>query len=339
MEPHNNIYLGAECRGVFRIPGSHNTINALYDHYASPDGDEGAISGTVRCPTLPEHIPCSVHDVASVFKKFLSGLPGGILGKVWLFEAFLSIYTQLDAEAELTRTKQSKIRARLIALAIGSLTPRPQRELVCAVFGLLSLIGRVAETAPREDGQGRPLPTSDLMGYGALGIIFGPLLIGDLLENRELFRAGPAGMLTFTERGPPKSSRSRQKKSKSSEESDTPMQVADRMKVVNCITEMLITHWRDVVRHMRNLGVLRSSKGTYGFAGAEGLGRLRPSISETFMLQRPPDWLLEKSESVDVARAESPSPPSCEYCHTRSHEMLKLISCDRPQLQWSPMPS
>jgi hypothetical protein len=49
-----------------------------------------------------------VHDVASVFKKFLAGLPGGILGKIWLFDAFVSVYSQLDAAAELT-TKQSKV--------------------------------------------------------------------------------------------------------------------------------------------------------------------------------------------------------------------------------------
>ena len=134
-----------------------------------------------------------MHDVASAFKKFLAGLPGGILGKAWLFDAFMSIYSQFDAEAELMRTKKSKVRARLIALAIATIASRHHRELICAVLGLLSVIGQAAETAPREDEHGRPLPTSDLMGYGALGIVFGPLLMGDLLDSHDLRPTGPQG--------------------------------------------------------------------------------------------------------------------------------------------------
>ena len=76
--------LGPQLRGIFRINGSHATVSALYDHYASQDDDGDAVSGTVRCPTLPDNIQCDEHDVASAFKKFLSGLPGGILGKIWL---------------------------------------------------------------------------------------------------------------------------------------------------------------------------------------------------------------------------------------------------------------
>lgn len=158
--------------------------------------DHGAvISGTVRCPTLPEHIRCDVHDVASAFKKFISGLPGGILGSLSLFDAFISIQSQLNSAPELTRTKQSRVRARLIALAIATLRSQYRRELICAVFGLLSLIGRSAEVAPRENERGQPLPTSDLMGYGPLGIVFGPLLVGDLLENYTMLIPNPRGGL------------------------------------------------------------------------------------------------------------------------------------------------
>lgn len=107
------------------------------------------IAGTIRCPTLPEHIRCDVHDVASAFKKFLSGLPGGILGSLKLLDAFVSIHSQLHGDPELMRTKQSKVRARLIALAIATLKSQYRRELICAVFGLLCMIGRVAETARR----------------------------------------------------------------------------------------------------------------------------------------------------------------------------------------------
>ncbi|KAK4242295.1 hypothetical protein C8A03DRAFT_11509 [Achaetomium macrosporum] len=157
-------------------------VNALYSHYCA-DGDADEISSTICSPNLPSHIKAGTHDVASTFKRLLSGLPGGILGSVALFDALAAIHGQLDGEAELTRTKQTKVRARLIALAIGTVKSPLRRDLICAVFGLLCLIGRTAEKAPREDGHGRPLRTSDLMGYNALGIVFGPLLIGDLLNS------------------------------------------------------------------------------------------------------------------------------------------------------------
>lgn len=271
------------------------------------------ISGTVRCPTLPEHIRCNVHDVASAFKKFLAGLPGGILGKTWLLDAFVSIYSQLDATAELNRTKQSKVRARLIALAIACVAPRFQRELICAVMGLLSMIGRAAETAPREDDHGRPLPTSDLMGYGALGIIFGPLLIGDLVDGHELCSGETDGSLAFIQRSPPKSIRSRHKKTRSAEEPNLFKQGTEKVKLMNSIAEMLITHWRDVVRHMRNVGGLGFRKTSPGYIQPPPRPLLRPSASESFAIRRPPDWFAEQISARELNRSKSPTPSSRKW--------------------------
>ena len=124
---------------------------------------------------------------------------------------FIAIHSQLNGEPEYPRTKQTKVRARLIALAIGTIKSQYRRELMCAVFGLLSLIGRVAEVSPREDEDGRPLPTADLMGYNALGIVFGPLLIGDLLNQYTMKVVTPSvGMLLFP-MSPPKFRKERRK--------------------------------------------------------------------------------------------------------------------------------
>lgn len=314
--------LAATSRGIFRIPGAHSTINALYNHYASQDEDGEVVNGTVRCPTLPEHIQCNVNDVASAFKKFLAGLPGGILGKAWLFDAFMSIYSQLDAEAELMRTKQSKVRARLIALAIATVAPRYQRELICAVLGLLSMIGRAAETAPREDKYGRPLPTSDLMGYGALGIVFGPLLMGDLLDGHDLCPTGPHGSLVFIQRSPPKSSSGKHKKNESTDDPTTLLRGTDKIRIVNSITEMLITHWRDVVRHMKNLGALKRMKQHYGLT-RENTGTLAPPLSpELFAIRRPRDWDVERTSKRHVDRSTSPTPSSRELLELWSFSLL-----------------
>jgi hypothetical protein len=264
----------------------------------------------VRCPTLPEHIQCGVHDVASAFKKFLAGLPRGILGKTWLFNAFVSIYTQLDAEAELTRTKQSKVRARLIALAIAAISSRYQRELVCAVLGLLSMIGRAAETAPREDDYARPLPTSDLMGYEALGIVFGPLLIGNLLHSHDLCPTGPHGSLIFIQRSPPRSPKEKQKKQKNSDDSTILLQGTDKIRTVNSIAEMLITHWRDVVRHMKNLGALKPTTQRHGLTRADTGGFATPPLLQPFAIRRPRDQDVDRSSVRHVDRSRSPTPSS-----------------------------
>ncbi|KAJ4389426.1 hypothetical protein N0V93_006894 [Gnomoniopsis smithogilvyi] len=248
-----------ETRGVFRIPGSIRVVNELYEFYCAEQSAD--VASTVRSPNLPAHILVGIHDVASCFKKFLSGLPGGILGSLSLFDAMIAINSRLYGDPEFSRTKQSKIRARLIALAIGTLRSQFRRELICAVFGLLCLLGRAAETAPREDELGRPLPTSDLMGYNALGIVFGPLLIGDMLGSYAVKLADPSSGLFIVPRSP-SSSKSQKGKKKSKEAIDDPGQPpfldVDKIHVANNITEMLVTNWRDVVRQMRSLDTTMS---------------------------------------------------------------------------------
>jgi hypothetical protein len=278
------------------------------------DEEGQVIAGTVRCPTLPNHIRCDTHDVASAFKKFLAGLPGGILGSLALFNAFISIQTQFQGDAELTRTKQSKVRARLIALAVATLRSQYRRELICAVFGLLSMIGRAAETTPREDERGRPLPTSDLMGYCPLGIVFGPLLVGDLLEDYTIRLVNPHGGLVLLPISPPKSRKERSKKNKSGDEGTTFSNHIDKIKVANSITEMLITHWRDVVRHMKNLSALKVVAGTQSLAVRNpNPPMLRPSASETFALRKPPDWDNFGSPLRRRERSVSPTPNRRPY--------------------------
>lgn len=294
---------------MFRIPGSQNAVAALYNHYCSMDEEGHIIAGTVRCPTLPDHIKCDTHDVASAFKKFLAGLPGGILGSLALFNAFISIQTQFQGDAEVNRTKQSKVRARLIALAVATLRSQYRRELICAVFGLLSMIGRAAEIAPREDERGRPLPTSDLMGYCPLGIVFGPLLVGDLLEDYAVRLVNPHGGLLLLPISPPKSRKERSKKTKTGEEGTTFSNHVDKIKVANSITEMLITHWRDVVRHLRSLHNLTVNTGAQSLAVRNANPPvLRPSASETFALRKPPDWDQFGSPRRREERSVSPTP-------------------------------
>ncbi|CRK29156.1 hypothetical protein BN1708_015497 [Verticillium longisporum] len=297
---------GLVTRGVFRIPGSQRIVNALFDYYCF-EGQNEEVARTVRCPNLPTHISAGPHDIASAFKKFLGVLPGGILGSLGLFDALVAIHSQSRAEPEFIRTRQTKIRGRLIALAIGTLQSQFHRELVCAVFGLLSLVGRQAEIAPHEDGLGHPLPTSDLMGYSALGIIFGPLLIGDLLDTYNIRVAHPSSGLLLFPMTPTKLKKERSRsKTMVSEHSPT----VDKILIANEIAEMIITHWRDVVRNLRSLSVLAGkgrSKGNSNGDLASRRGFLRSSASEPFKLKRPPGWEDHSPDMPGAGRTGSPT--------------------------------
>lgn len=309
MGVYTDSGIGADTRGVFRIPGSVRTVNALYDYYCA-DGDADEISSTIRCPNLPAHIKTGTHDVASTFKRLLSGLPGGILGSLTLFDALVAIHSQLKGDPEFPRTKQTKLRARLIALAIGTIRSQLRRDLICAVFGLLSMIGRAAEKAPREDGHSRPLPTADLMGYSALGIVFGPLLVGDLISFYTMRIADPgAGLVVFPVTPPP--AKKERWRCKAGEESHPPAQAIDKIHVANSITEMLITHWREVVRQMRSLGALKPDTGRNRPSALVQRIRqtsgLRPSISE-FMARKPAEWGSGRPVSGQFDPRGSPIP-------------------------------
>lgn len=235
-------------------------MNTLYNYYHD-NWDEEEVSSTTRCPSLPSHIKLGIHDIASVFKRFLGNLSGGILGSLAVFDALVAIFSQLQAEPEFTRTRRTRLRARLIALAINTIQSRYQRDLVCAVCGLLSFIGRQAEVASHEDTKGRPLPTGELMGYNALGIVFGPLLVGDLLSEYNMKTADPAaGLVLFAITPPrPKKRSNKHKLSVSKEDAAKLPTTVDKLFVANSIAEMLITHWRDIIRQWRCLDVQFSS--------------------------------------------------------------------------------
>jgi hypothetical protein len=285
------------------VPGSVRVVNALYDYYcADQDGEE--IATTTRCPVLPAHLNCGVHDVASTFKRLLAGLPGGILGSLALFDALVAIHSQLHGDAEFNKTKETKLRARLIALAIGTVKSRYRRELICAVFGLLCLVGRAAENAPREDTRGRPLPTSDLMGYNALAIVFGPLLVGDLINSYSMKVADPASGLVLLPLTPPRSKKHRKSKFRKKEKPS--VMTVDRVLIANDITEMLVVHWRDVVRHLKSLDALRM-KGNGALSEHKNKrGDLRSSASELFSMRRPVDWSTKRPSIRFEQRSSSP---------------------------------
>ncbi|KAH7136429.1 hypothetical protein EDB81DRAFT_656965 [Dactylonectria macrodidyma] len=278
-------------RGIFRIPGSVRVVNALFDYYCQTERGGIDIAGTIRCANLPRHIQVSVHDIASTFKRLLSIIPGGILGSLHTFDALVAIHSQLNGDPEFPRTKHTKVRARLIALAISTIQSTFRRELICAVFGLLSLIGRVAEVTPREDDEGRPLPTGDLMGYSALGIVFGPLLLGDLLDTYSMKLAVPDSGLLLLPLNPPKPRQDRHRP-RGAEVKGIASPALNKILIANGITEMLIANWRDIVRQMKSLGI-QPGRDVPSLSNLQ-TGSLPPSSSESFVIRKPSNWEQEE---------------------------------------------
>ncbi|KAK2616656.1 hypothetical protein QQS21_000479 [Conoideocrella luteorostrata] len=307
-------------RGLFRVPGSARVIGALFDYYCYMDNGNATIAKSVRCATLPIHIQYSVHDVASTFKRLLSVLPGGILGSLALFDAFIAVHSQLNGEPEYPRTKQTKVRARLIALAIGTVKSQYRRELICSVFGLLSLIGRVAEIAPREDEDSRPLPTADLMGYNALGIVFGPLLVGDLLDQYTMKVATPSsGMLLFP-LSPPRFRKDRRKSLQNDITKSSGPPTVDKILVANNITQMLIANWRDVVRQMKSLGThYRKDTSTVDLPGKHD----RLQAPQGFHIRAPKD-LDEQDDALSGLRNQDRREPETPT-HGPKPRKLKIL--------------
>ncbi|KKO98653.1 hypothetical protein THAR02_09238 [Trichoderma harzianum] len=231
----------SDFRGVFRIPGSVKTTKALYDYYCDAGGSDLCISSTTYQPTLPTSIPHHLHDVASTFKRILKGLPIGVLGSITLLDAFLAIYSQLQNRLDVPAEKLKKTRARLIALAIQTIDSRLQRDLICAVFGLLSLIGHATEQSPTSDAEGQASAPSELMSYHALGIVFGQLLVGsDELDNYDIKESSSTSGLSLV----PIPAKKRKAKGRDN--------VPDifKIEVLNDVAEMVISNWRGVVRQM-----------------------------------------------------------------------------------------
>ena len=91
---------------------------------------------------LPTHIEHSVPDVASLFKKVLNALPGGLLGSLRLFDAFRNVFFQLTPSPELSDCDFRILQAKLIALAISSGASSKRVSLIQAVLGLVAYFGK-----------------------------------------------------------------------------------------------------------------------------------------------------------------------------------------------------
>jgi hypothetical protein len=251
------------------VSGQATTINALYefyDHQFYHAGSPSKVEETVGPGILPTNIEHSVPDVASVFKKILIGLPGGLLGTLELFEAVRDILLNLCPDPELSDSENTLLRAKLIALAISSLSSAYRIHLIQAVLGLAAYFGSEAErsevdsTATDSQGQQNQL-TSELMGYQSLGVVLGPLLLGDLTDKVDVGRRESL-------EGAPRTSTDSMKKSKKQKRSSAPNKLEkgatlsahiDRANLTASIMQLLLLIWKDVVGQFREINSAMSA--------------------------------------------------------------------------------
>ncbi|KAK2801499.1 hypothetical protein FQN50_007715 [Emmonsiellopsis sp. PD_5] len=200
---------------IYGSLGHESVVSSVYSHYAeqvlSAEISKDTIDKTTRAiePAIESVRPMQssvrgtdfVHDVATVFKHLLYGIPGGILGSKHLYEVLKQIH---DHNFTLASTNKdpgrgdyvstvpsvSAARVRLITLAIIAMTSDMQLELICAVFGLLSLTADECATERRLHQEQRhpdvpwcnrcsQLPDSDFLGESFGSLLADPKSIGE----------------------------------------------------------------------------------------------------------------------------------------------------------------
>lgn len=326
--------------GIFRISGQLSTVNKLYDHYAQQidvaDKDPTAIRPTVTAALLPPHIPHNIHDVAAVFKKFLNALPGGILGSLSLFTALGSIHKEFYANPDATETDRREARARLIALAISSVTSQHRVSLICAVLGLVALIGHESQTAVAINSD-----STELMSYRGLGLVFAPLVVGDLTDDIEL---DPVGGVQLRVLGlpdsPPRTRRPENKRRPSMPPFPGMSSFLDmsgaRYKCVAGVFEMLLANWGDVVRQLRgpSVGEERASRLLSAAAAASASSSASPDLVPASARPTAPSTGSLISSPV-AAASRRPSLPSAPSLGEQLAEARREAAMWRERAEWA----
>lgn len=248
--------------GIFRVSGQYQHIYDLYNYYASqyPKGSEARkIQKAVASTTLPIHLKHEVNDVAALFTKIIRGLPGGLLGSTSLFTALSSIEakfrtnekaSELAGQPILLRvvpkgSKDRSSQAKLIALAIHSINCAYRKALVIGFLGLAASIGYETERAFAD----ALADTSELMTYHSLGVVLGPVLVGD-----RMFVIDPAAWpkVRVTDEASYDSEHHQPVSSKLYIPAGV-SDLKDHAMSTTTVMEMLITIWQDVVMELRRI--------------------------------------------------------------------------------------
>lgn len=245
------------------MSGQTTIVNALYDFYdhqfSNADaGSPSKVEQTVGSGLLPSHIEHTVPDAASFFKRVLIDLPGGLLGSVELFEALRNVTTNFEYDPELSESDLVSLRAKMIALAISSVASDYRLYLIQAVLGLVSYLGNEADKLQAENASvDSDQAPSELMTYRSLGVVLGPLLLGNLTDSAihgsgESHGGGPR---TSLETDSAKKFRKHKRKHSDMklDQSATLAAFVDRANRTAIVMQQLLLVWPDVVKQLRDI--------------------------------------------------------------------------------------
>ena len=250
---------GTNQPGLFRVSGQSQTVSQLYEYYAYQffqAGSPSKVNETVGSAALPAHIDIAVPDVASFFKKILNSLPGGLLGSVDLFNMLHGIFFNFVPNPEQSDATIDNLRAKMIALAILSVPSQYRIYLIQAVLGLGAYFGCEAEKALGEltaSGSAANGRSAELMGFRSLGVVLGPLLLGDLTEEINIENLESEG----AHRKSTESSRKivkREKRNSLTSKLDRSTGLAAQIEKANLaanVMELLLMSWKKVVVQLR----------------------------------------------------------------------------------------
>ena len=244
-------------------------MNALYDFYdhqfANADaGSPSKVEQTVGSGLLPSHIEHTVPDVASFFKKVLIDLPGGLLGSVELFEALRNITMNFEHDHDLTELELAGLKAKMIALAISSVTSDYRLYLIQAVLGLVSYLGHEAQKVQAETSSAdEDQVASELMNYRSLGVVMGPLLLGNLTDRAvhsgaEGHSGDPRTPLE-TDSGKKFRKHKRKHSDVKLDHNATLAASVDRANRTAIVMQQLLSMWPEVVKQLRDISTTASS--------------------------------------------------------------------------------
>ena len=268
------------------MSGQTAIVNALYDYYSHQFGQAGSpskVQTTVQPGQLPLHIEYALPDVASFFKKVLNALPGGLLGSVELFEAIRAIFLKLEPDPALADDVVRELKAKLVALAILSVPLQCRFHLIQAVLGLAAYFGQEAETSReivqskvKEDPEKKS--PSELMGYQALGVCLGPLLIGDLIEKVDLNEEATDEASRPSSESNPKFKKKRLSLAPNKLERNADLTAhIERANLTANIMQNLLMIWREVVKQLNMIAA--PNKSTQKARSSHQLRRLNDRVS------------------------------------------------------------
>ena len=247
----------------------------MYDFYQKQleENNNEAVVATTALARLPNHIHYSIHDVAHLFRKLLHGLPGGLLGSPSVFQALYNIQRFVYPDPSLSDKISRKVKPRMIALALSSVNLHFRIALICAVFGLLRAINLASEEQEAETTVKGPHEMFAQIKEDALGIVFGPLLLGDksdhILTDDSEVRSGllvlptavnPAAAAQAVSRG----------KNKSRMDLGYGKKQLERTRRAAMVCQMLIDHWEDVCHQMKRIDTLGATAQAYDLPAHSG---------------------------------------------------------------------